>query len=148
MGIVGFIKDPVSNVPKPPAPVESPEVVEQVVENQESSAGKGVDEPTLMHGNHDLDSVVSVMGVGPENRSQEERESGGLLFQVAENPRRFKRRPIVRSPCKDKKSPNIDSPNSDKRRKKGLGLLPVILLIWIDLLITGRIFLNWIQKLE
>ncbi|KAJ0594275.1 putative RNA recognition motif domain, nucleotide-binding alpha-beta plait domain superfamily [Helianthus annuus] len=118
VGIVGFIKDPVSDVPKPPAPVESTEVVEQVVENQESSAGKGVDEPTLMHGNHDLDSAISVMGVGPENQSQEERESGGLLFQVAEKPRRFKRRPIVRSPCKDKKSPNIDSPNSDERRKK------------------------------
>ncbi|MFS7923077.1 hypothetical protein Hanom_Chr03g00256561 [Helianthus anomalus] len=39
MGIVGFIKDSVSDVPKPPAPVESSEVVEQVVENQESSVG-------------------------------------------------------------------------------------------------------------
>ncbi|MFS8034370.1 hypothetical protein Hanom_Chr17g01580361 [Helianthus anomalus] len=77
-----------------------------------------VDEQSSLHGDPNRPSASQCMDVGPEKICHEEREDGCFVFNVADKPRKFKRRPINRSPFRERINLDQTSPIEEGRVKK------------------------------
>ncbi|KAJ0815266.1 putative RNA recognition motif domain, nucleotide-binding alpha-beta plait domain superfamily [Helianthus annuus] len=100
------------------SPVKSPAGDNKGSNSQAAPVISPVDEQSSLHGDTNRPSEPHCMDVGPEKYCHEERENGCFVFNVADNPRKFKRRPIIRSPPKERMNLDQSSPLVDGRVKK------------------------------
>ncbi|KAM0026259.1 hypothetical protein Hdeb2414_s0020g00556051 [Helianthus debilis subsp. tardiflorus] len=107
-------------------PVKPPVVDNHVSDFQADPVTSPVDDQSSLHGDTNRPSASYCMDVGPANICLEEREDECFVFNVADKPRKFKRRPINRSPIRERMNLDQTSPLDDGRVKKGPGLRKVI----------------------
>ncbi|KAJ0744738.1 putative RNA recognition motif domain, nucleotide-binding alpha-beta plait domain superfamily [Helianthus annuus] len=100
------------------SPVKSPAGGNKGSYSQAAPVISPVDEQSSLHGDTNRPSDPHCMDVGPEKYCHEERENGCFVFNVADNPRKFKRRPFIRSPSKERMNLDQSSPLVDGRVKK------------------------------
>ncbi|KAJ0606110.1 hypothetical protein HanHA300_Chr02g0070441 [Helianthus annuus] len=98
-------------------PVKPPVVDNHVSGFQADPVTSLVDEQSSLHGDTNRPSASHCMDVGPEKICHEEREDD-FVFNVADKPRKFKRRPINRSPFRERMNLDQTSPLDDGRVKK------------------------------